>query len=77
MQAARQRQETLEFKAQYALRAGVESTLSQGVRRFDLRRIVDWLKGRTYGEQRREEGHFALFMPCYCSKSTLSYAGMH
>ena len=37
MQAARQRQETAAFKAQYALRAGVESTLSQGVRRFDLR----------------------------------------
>jgi transposase len=26
------------FKAQYALRAGVESSLSQGTRRFDLRR---------------------------------------
>jgi transposase len=38
MQAARQRQETAEFTAPYALRAGVESTLSQGVRRFDLRR---------------------------------------
>jgi transposase len=38
IQAARQRQETEAFKAQYALRAGVESTLSQGVRRFDLRR---------------------------------------
>jgi transposase len=37
LQAARQRQETPEFKAQYALRAGVESTLSQGIRRFDLR----------------------------------------
>jgi transposase len=37
IQAARQRQETTEFKAQYALRAGVESSLSQGVRRFDLR----------------------------------------
>ena len=35
--AARQRQETAAFKKQYALRAGVESTLSQGVRRFDLR----------------------------------------
>jgi len=35
---ARQRQETAEFKSQYALRAGAESTLSQGVRRFDLRR---------------------------------------
>ena len=38
IQAARQRQETPEFKAQYALRAGVESSLSQGIRRFDLRR---------------------------------------
>jgi transposase len=38
LQAARQRQETDEFKAQYALRAGVESSISQGVRRFDLRR---------------------------------------
>ena len=37
LQAARQRQETDEFKAQYALRAGVESSISQGVRRFDLR----------------------------------------
>jgi transposase len=38
IQAARKRQETDEFKAQYALRAGVESSISQGVRRFDLRR---------------------------------------
>jgi transposase len=38
IQAARQRQETTGFKAQYALRAGVESSLSQGTRRFDLRR---------------------------------------
>jgi transposase len=38
LQSARQRQETPEFTAQYALRAGVESSLSQGVRRFDLRR---------------------------------------
>jgi transposase len=38
LQAARQRQETPEFKAQYTLRAGVESSLSQGVRCFDLRR---------------------------------------
>ncbi len=38
IQAARTRQETAEFKATYALRAGVESTISQGVRRFDLRR---------------------------------------
>jgi transposase len=37
MQAARQRQETPEFKEEYALRSGVESSLSQGIRRFDLR----------------------------------------
>jgi transposase len=37
IQAARQRQETPEFKAQYALRSGVESSLSQGSRRFDRR----------------------------------------
>ena len=30
--------ETPEFAAQYALRAGVEGSLSQGTRRFDLRR---------------------------------------
>ena len=38
MQAARQRQETPEFTAQDALRAGVERTLSHGIRRVDLRR---------------------------------------
>ena len=37
IQGARKRQETEAFKAQYTPRAGVESTLSQGVRRFDLR----------------------------------------
>jgi transposase len=36
-QTARQRQTTSEFKALYALRAGCESTLSQGVRGFDIR----------------------------------------
>jgi transposase len=38
IEAARERQATEEFKAQYALRAGVESTISQGSRRFELRR---------------------------------------
>jgi Transposase DDE domain len=38
IQTAQQRQETPEFKAQYALRAGVESSLSHGTRCFDLRR---------------------------------------
>lgn len=35
---ARQRQETTEFKEQDALRSGVERSLSQGSRRFALRR---------------------------------------
>ena len=37
MQTARQRQSTASFEAQYALRAGVESTHAQGIRRCDLR----------------------------------------
>jgi transposase len=101
MQAARQRHETAEFKAQYALRAGVESTLSQGVRRFDLRqsrdigltrthlqqtlnatamhmvRVIDWLKGRTCGAQRRKVGHFARLVPNLGSHQTLACVGAH
>jgi transposase len=38
IQAARQRQETAAFKAQYARRAGIEGTHSQGIRRCALRR---------------------------------------
>jgi transposase len=37
IQAARQRQETAEFAAEYAPRAGIEGTLSQGTRAFGLR----------------------------------------
>jgi transposase len=37
LQAARQRQTTAEFKEQYATRAGIEGTLSQGIRAFELR----------------------------------------
>jgi transposase len=36
--AARQRQGTAAFKAEYARRAGIEGTLAQGTRRFGLRR---------------------------------------
>ena len=36
-QKARQRQKTEEFKQQYALRAGIEGTISQGIRGFGLR----------------------------------------
>jgi hypothetical protein len=38
LRAARQRQTTPAFKAQYAARAGVEGTISQGVHRCGLRR---------------------------------------
>jgi len=38
LQVARQRQETGEFKQTYKKRAGVEGTISQGTRSFDLRR---------------------------------------
>ena len=38
LQAARQQQETVEWKAEYAVRAGVEGTVSEGVRGFGLRR---------------------------------------
>jgi transposase len=51
IQAARQRQETAAFKAQYALRAGVESSLSQGTRRFDLRRSRYIGLARTHLQQ--------------------------
>ena len=51
MQAARQRQETPEFKEQYALRSGVESSLSQGIRRFDLRQSRYRGLARTHLQQ--------------------------
>jgi len=38
LQAARQRQQTNDFRAQYGLRSGSESTISQATRGFDLRR---------------------------------------
>jgi transposase len=38
LQAARERQTTEAFQAEYSTRAGVEGTISQGVRRSDLRR---------------------------------------
>jgi transposase len=38
IQATRLQKTTQEFKTRYAIRAGIEGTLSQGVRAFDLRR---------------------------------------
>ena len=48
LQAARRQQETAEWKAEYAARAGVEGTLSQGVRGFGLRqcRYIGLAKAR-------------------------------
>jgi transposase len=51
LQAARQRQATAEFKAQYALPAGLESSLSQGIRRFDLRQSRSIGLARTHLQQ--------------------------
>ena len=48
VQAARQRELTPAFKAQYALRAGVEGTLSQGTRAFGLRRARSIGQARTH-----------------------------
>ncbi len=38
LQRARVRQKAPDFKSKYAKRAGIEGTISQGVRGFDLRR---------------------------------------
>jgi IS5 family transposase len=38
VQAARRRQTTSTFAQQYALRCGIEATISQGVRAFGVRR---------------------------------------
>jgi len=38
LQAARRRQKTPAFASQYALREGIETTISQGVRAFGIRR---------------------------------------
>ena len=51
IEAARRRQETEEYKALYALQAGVESTLSQGARRFNLRRSCYIGLARTHLQQ--------------------------
>jgi transposase len=51
IQAARRRQATGDFKVQYALRAGVESSLSQGTRRFALRQSRYLGLARTHLQQ--------------------------
>jgi hypothetical protein len=54
LQAARQRQQTPEFKDVYAKRAGIEGTFSQGVRAFGLRR------SRSMGEAKTRLQHLMI-----------------
>jgi transposase len=54
IQAARHRQQTQEFKERYAIRAGIEGTISQGVRAFDLRR------SRSIGQAKTHVQHIII-----------------
>jgi transposase len=54
LQAARERQQTDWFKAEYARRAGIEGTISQGTRKGDLRR------SRYIGEAKTRLMHVLL-----------------
>ena len=54
LQAARERQKTSEFRTEYGLRAGIEGTLSQGVRTCGLRR------SRYIGEAKTHLQHVAI-----------------
>lgn len=51
LQARRQEQHTPEFRQQYALRSGIEGTLSQGVRAMGLRRSRYDGRARTHLQQ--------------------------
>jgi transposase len=53
LQAARRRQKTPAFASLYAMRAGIEATISQGVRAFDLRR------SRYFGQAKTHLQHVA------------------
>jgi len=54
LQAARQRQKTPEFISLYGIRAGIEATISQGVRAFDLR------QSRYFGHAKTHLQHVAI-----------------
>ena len=75
MQAARQRQETAEFKAQYALRTHLQQTLNATA--MNIVRVIDWLKGRSCGAPSRKAGHFARLAPNLGSNQTSAYAEAH
>jgi hypothetical protein len=68
IQAARRRQATAAFNVQYTLRAGVESSLSQGSRRLDLRQSRYRGLARTHLQQLLN----ATAMPeCHCDECDL------
>ena len=48
MQAARQQQTTADWQKRYQTRAGIEGTLSQGVRAFEWRRTRYWGLAKTH-----------------------------
>ncbi len=54
LRAARDRQKAEEYKQAYAVRAGIEGTLSQGIRAFDLRR------SRYFGLVKTHLQHLAI-----------------
>jgi transposase len=54
LQAGRAEQETEAFRAEYALRSGVESLMSQGMRAFELR------KARSIGCARTHLQHILI-----------------
>jgi transposase len=51
---ARSRQQTPEFKEPYAKRSGIEGTISQGVRAFDVRR------SRSIGQAKTHVPHLII-----------------
>ncbi len=55
LQKARLRQKAPDFKQKYAKRAGIEGTISQGVRGFDLRRKGAWLMEKPHAQTRRSQ----------------------
>jgi transposase len=54
LQAARRREQTPAFARQYAQREGIEATISQGVRAFDMRR------SRSVGEDKTHLQHVSI-----------------
>lgn len=48
LQAAREREKSPDFIEQYALRSGVEGTISQGTRAFDMRRSRHLGRAKTH-----------------------------